>query len=125
MGHELAPSTGQSYIEPQEIVRRLRDVFQYVDANINRATVRIEESIHYMLTVKELFTDEQIEKAQRAKAKSIDVIVADERGSNFLNFLIKPDEPIFIDYESAQQEESLQPLLKRVADVLNYEIELV
>jgi hypothetical protein len=125
MGHELTPREGQSYLETQEVVRRLRTVFRYVDADTNRATVELEEGIRHMLTAREIFTDEQIEKARRARGQSIDVIVADDPDTVSLRFLIEPNESVFIGYESGEQEETAQPLLERVAQVLDYEIELV
>jgi hypothetical protein len=77
-----------------------------------------------MLKARGVFTDERIEKARRGRGEAIDVIVADEPEAVSLNFLIEPDERLFISYESGREKEA-HPLVERVAEALGYEMELV
>ena len=130
MAHELTPKAGQPYLAPEEVVRRLRDAFKYVDASASRGAASIEQGIEYMVRARHSgapFTDEEIERLRRVKDKAIDVIVAEESGADltYLSVLIEPDEKLFFDYESGEHEDAAKPLLERIAKVLDYQIKLV
>ena len=130
MAHELTPKAGQSYLAPEEVVRRLQDTFKYVDASASRGTASIEQDIEYMVSAQQSgapYTDEEIERLRGVKDKAIDVIVADESRADlaYLSVLIEPDEKLFFGYESGEHEDAAKPLLERIAEVLEYEIELV
>lgn len=126
MAHELTPKPGERYLVPEEIVRRLRLAFEYVDASQSRAVESIEQSIQYMRR-SGAFNDAEIERLLSIKDKAIDVIVADEAlpGLAYLTVLIEPDERLFFDYESQSHEKAARPLLERIARLLEYDLELV
>jgi hypothetical protein len=73
------------------------------------------------------FTDEEMAGPRGEERGAVDVVIADEPGRDlaYLSVLIEPDEKLFFDYESVGHEEAAKPLLKRVAEALGYEIELV
>lgn len=126
MAHELTPKTGQQYLLPEEIVRRLKLAFKYVDASQSRAVESIEQSIQYMRR-SGAFNDAEIERLHAIKDRAIDVTVADDPASGlaYLAFLIEPDEKLFFDYESQSHEKAAKPLLERIAKLLDYNLELV
>lgn len=53
MGHQLTPKANQPYLTPNEVVRRLRKTFKYVDASRSRAAKSIGAGIEYMLSVED------------------------------------------------------------------------
>jgi hypothetical protein len=130
MAHELTPKAGQPYLAPEEVMRRLQNTFRYVDASASRGAASIEQDIAYMVSARQSgtpYTDEEIERLRGVKDKAIDVIVADESQADlaYLSVLIEPDEKLFFGYESGEHEDAARPLLERIAEVLEYEIELV
>ena len=130
MAHELTPKAGQPYLSPEEVVRRLKNNFKYVDASASRGAAPIEQGIAYMVSARQSgapYTDEEIERLRGVKDKAIDVIVADESRADlaYLSVLIEPDEKLFFGYESGEHEDAAKPLLERIAKALEYEIELV
>jgi hypothetical protein len=130
MAHELTPKIGQQHLSPGEVVRRLRNAFRYVDASGSRGAASIEEMIGYMLEARRAgaaFSEEELERLRSVKNEAIDVIVADqlEHGLVYLSALVQPDERLFIGYQSGQHEDAAKPLLERVAQVLDYNVELV
>lgn len=126
MAHELTPKPGQEYLLPEEILRRLRLAFKHVDASKSRAVESIQQSIQYMRQ-SGAFSDEEIERLRGVRDRAIDVIVADESppGLAYLTVLIEPDEKLFFDYESQSHEKAAEPLLERIAKLLDYDLELV
>jgi hypothetical protein len=130
MAHELTPKAGQQYLLPEEVLRRLRMTFKYVDASSSRAAESIEQSIKYMLDARQSgapFSLEEIEELRSIKDRSIEVVVADELepGLAYLSVLIEPDDKLFFSYESGSHEDAAKPLLERIAKVLDYDLELV
>jgi hypothetical protein len=126
MAHELTPKAGQQYLLPEEIVRRFRMTFKYVDASESRAAESIEESIQYMRR-SGAFSDAEIARLRSIKDRAIDVIVADELapGGAYLVVLIEPDEKLFFSYESRSHEKAAKPPLERIATVLDYNLDQV
>ena len=126
VAHDLTRKTGQHYLLPEEIVRRLRLAFKHVDASQSRAVESIEQSIQYMRG-SGAFSDEEIDRLRGMTDRAIDVIVADESppGLGYLTVLIEPDEKLFFDYESQSHEKAAKPLLERIARLLDYDLELV
>ena len=126
MAHELTPKPGQRYLLPEEIVRRLRVAFKYVDANESRSAESIERSIQYMRG-SGAYSDEEVAGLRKIQDRAIEVIIADELtpGLAYLYVVIEPDEKLFFSYESHSHEESAKLLLERVAMVLDYNLELV
>lgn len=130
MAHELTPKAGQPYLAPEEVVRRLRNAFKYVDASASRGAASIEQGIEHMISARQSgapFTDEEIERLRGVKDKAIDVVVADEAESDlgYLSVLVEPDERLFFSYESGEHEDAARHLLERIAKALDYRIELV
>jgi hypothetical protein len=126
MAHELTPKAGQQYLLPEEIVRRFRMTFKYVDASESRAVESIQESIQYMRR-SGAFSDAEIARLRSIKDRAIDVIVADELAPDlaYLVVLIEPDEKLFFSYESRSHEKAAKPLLERIATVLDYNLDQV
>jgi hypothetical protein len=72
MAHELTPKAGQQHLLPEEIVRRFRMAFKYVDASEKRAAESIEQSIQHMRR-SGAFSDEEIARLCSIKDRAIEV----------------------------------------------------
>jgi hypothetical protein len=129
MAHELTPKPGNASVPLDEVIRRLRDAFSHVVLDQERASEELNESAQYMArTGGPHFDQEDIERARQSIGRASYVTIADEPNNDLarLSFLLEPEhEKIFIDYESRAHEERSRDLRERLAQLLDYEIELV
>lgn len=129
MAHELTPKPDRPPLPVEEILQRLRSSFAHVEADVERASRSLEEQIRHMRRVGgPHFTAQDIEDAKRMIGRAVLVVLADDPNSDdaYLDFILEPDhERIFIGYESEVHEDASAALRERLAQVLDYDIELV
>jgi len=129
MAHELIPKPGNVSLPLDEVVRRLRDAFSHVVLDKERASEELNESAQYMArTGGPHFDREDIERARQSIGRALYVTIADDADADlaYLSFLLEPEhEKIFIGYESRAHDERSRDLRERLAQLLDYEIELV
>lgn len=124
MAHRLEPQDGRPYLEPETIVRRLREEFVYCDADAEQGSDSVGDMIAKLLELRA--PQEIIDQAMAGRDRSVNVIIADDMASeDYLNFTVQPNVGPFIGYYSAQHEAATRPLLERCAEVLGYKIILV
>jgi len=65
---------------------------------------------------------ERMEQLERVKDRAVHVCFGDNPGcdKSYLSAVVIPGEPLIFDYESAEHEESVQPLIERCAKILGY-----
>jgi hypothetical protein len=129
MAQELIPKPGQPLLSIDEVTRRLKATFKYVEIDGGRASQGIEESVQFMTKARAQgatgYSAEQIESAKRSIGHSVHVVVADDP-SVCISFTLSPeDETVFIGFESDEHEEAATPLCERLAKALDYEMEIV
>lgn len=129
MAHELTPKPENSPLSFDEVIRRLRDSFIYVELDDERASGMLRESARHMMRIQgSHFETEDIERERQLIGRASYVVIADDRNSDlaYLSFLLEPEhETIFIDYESRAHEEMSAGLRERLARILGYEVDLV
>ena len=129
MAHELTPKIDKSRLPLDEVIRRLRESFQHVELDAERAARQLNETAQYMARAgRPHFDREDIERARQAIGRAVYVIIADDANADlaYLSFLLEPEhEKIFVDYESRAHEEMSRDLRDRLARVLEYDVELV
>jgi hypothetical protein len=137
MGHTLFPNIDDQYLQPEEIVRRLRAEFEYVDADP-------EEGMSYLLEMIDRFekmTPEMAQMYQRVNldvpthiqslrsmlGKAIYIVVSDRSDfqNDYIRFVAMPDTAPLIGYSSGEHEDAAAPLLKRMCGILGYRAELI
>lgn len=124
MAHRLTPRPGQPFLSPSEVVRRLRVEFARVEADPNAGADHVGDMIAQFLRMRA--PQEIVEVHRRVQEQAVRVEVADEpTGEAFLTFVAMPGEGLFIDYHSDAHEEASRELLRRCAEALGYEIEMV
>ena len=124
MSHRLCPPIGHSFLEPEEVVERMRDEFAFCNANAEEGADVVGDMIAKLIELKapQAIIDDAIAGRERA----ISITVADDMASDdYLSFTVRPGEGPLIGYYSAQHEAATRNLLERCASALNYEIYLI
>ncbi|MBW3599578.1 MAG: hypothetical protein KY475_20190 [Planctomycetes bacterium] len=75
MAHRLSPITEDGYLEPQEIVRRLRAEFEFVEADADAGTEVVADMIKQFQRTKA--PQEMIDAHRAMLGKAIRVVVSD------------------------------------------------
>ena len=124
MAHRLEPING-AYLEPEEVLRRIADVFCHVDVNYDEGAIHIQQMIEQFIRMKA--PQAVVEQHRSLKDLTPRVIVMDELVDNetFLKFFLMPGKEILIGYCSGQHESNSEQLLNKLARTLNYKIVLI
>jgi hypothetical protein len=124
MAHRLEPRKGRPYLDPEEVVRRLRDEFVHCEADADAGADITGDMIAKLIELKA--PQEIIDAAVAGRERALRITVADDAATDdYLSFVVQPDEGPFIGYYSAQHEAATRPLLERCARTLGYKIILV
>src|SRR4051812_8996384 len=124
MAHRRSPKHGRDYLTPSEVVRRLREEFAIVQADQDAGADHVGDMIAQFLRMRA--PREIIEAHRKAQPEAIRVTVADEaEGKACSSFVAMPDDGLFIGCHSGQREQSTEGLLRRCAEALGYEAEVV
>ena len=123
MAHRLSPMTEHGYLEPMEIVRRLKVEFDFVEADAGT-----EHVAGMLRQFKRMNAPAEIIETHRAMlGKAITVLVSDREDfeDDYLTFTAMPGGDPFIGYSSRQHEEASARLLVRACKILRYRVEVV
>jgi len=125
VAHRLFPIIEGDYIEPKEIVRRLRAEFDFVEADADAGTEHVADML---MQFQRMNAPAEIIEAHRAMlGKAIRIVVSDREDfeDDYLRFTAMPNGDPFISYCSRQHESAAAPLLERACKILRYRSELV
>jgi hypothetical protein len=124
MAHRLVPPKGRQCWAPHEAIARLRDEFAFVDVDRDAGANHVGAMLAKLIEL--AAPQEIVDRYAAAQERAAWVLVADEAASErFLTFVLLPNEGAFVQYESAQHEALVAPLLARCARALSYEVVLV
>lgn len=125
MAHRLYPITEGGYLEPQEIVRRLRAEFDFVEADPDAGTEHVVDMIKQFQRME--MPQEVIDEHRAMLGKAISIIVSDREDfeDDYFSFTAMPGGYPFIGYSSLHHEEAAAPLVERACKILRYRAELV
>src|SRR4051794_29649398 len=125
VAHRLSPITEGAYLEPQEIVRRLRAEFEFVEADDDAGKEVVADMIKQFQRMKA--PQEMIDAHRAMLGKAIRIVVSDREDfeDDYLTFTAMPNGDPFIGYSSGQHEDAAAPLLERACKILRYSAELV
>jgi len=124
--HRLGPVNGHAYLSPLVIVMRIAAEFGYIEADEKAGLDRVEEIIHQIETRnrrnKDPLLAERLERLEKVKDRAVHVCFGDNPGcdKSYLSAVVIPGEPLIFDYDSAEHEDAVQPLVNRCAKVLGY-----
>ncbi len=124
MTHKLTPADGKSYLAADEVLRRLRDEFGFVEADAQQGREHVQGMVRRFLKAG---AEETIDRLQKGRDEALMVVIADEAHSQDgrLRFAVIPGEPIIVGYWSGRHRRLAEPLLKRCAEALGYSVEPV
>lgn len=126
IAHRLGPLNGNQYLSPLVVVMRIAGEFAYIDADEKAGYERVEEIIRQIEVrnrrSKDTLLAERIEQLEKVRDRAVHVCFGDNPGcdKSYLCAVVIPGEPLIFDYESAEHEESVQPLIARCAKILGY-----
>lgn len=126
VAHRLGPVNGNTYLSPLVIIMRIASEFAYIDADEAVGCERVEDVIREMERRNRRARDplivERMEQLERVKERAVHVCFGDNPGcdKSYLCAVVIPGEPMIFEYESAEHEESVLPLLERCAKLLGY-----
>ena len=122
MTHMLMPSDGNSYLSPDEVVRRLREEFDVVETDAEQGREHVQELVRRCLKAGR---EETIDRLQKARDAALMVVISDEPISQDgrLRFAVIPGEPIIVGYWSGRHQRLAEPILKRCSQALGYSVE--
>jgi hypothetical protein len=124
MAHRLMPHPGQDFLEPEEVIERLKDEFDDVIADREQGADDVGSMIAKFIELKA--PQQFIDECLAGQDRSYWVSVADDPTSeDDISFIIQPGVGPLIGYRSKQHEDAARPLLERCAAALNYQIVLV
>lgn len=124
--HRLAPLNGNLYLSPLVIIMRIASEFAYIDADEAVGCERVDEVIREMerrnRRARDPLVVERMEQLERVKERAVHVCFGDNPGcdKSYLCAVVIPGESMIFEYESAEHEESVLPLLERCAKILGY-----
>jgi hypothetical protein len=125
MAHRLDPPDGAAALNTDEIERRLRDEFPYVEADQQAGAEVVAGMIRQFerMSVQE----EVVREHRRLQPSAVHFTVADspDFGGAYLSFTAMPGRGLVVGYHSAGHEQSSDLLLRRCARALGYEITLL
>jgi hypothetical protein len=121
MSHRLEPPEGHPYLDPEEVVKRLRDEFAFCDADADQGADDVGDVIAKLI---ELNAPKAIIDAEiAARDRSYSVTVADDLASeDYLSFIVRPGAGPLVGYHSKQREAAIRNLVERYARALDHEI---
>jgi hypothetical protein len=125
VAHQLSPLNEGEYLEPKEIVRRLRAEFAFVEADADAGNDVLADMLKQFQRMK---APQEIIDAHRAMiGRAVRVVVSDREGfeDDYIAFTAMPNGGPFISYSSGQHEDAAAPLLERVCKILRYRAKLV
>ena len=125
MAHRLSPVTDGNYLEPKEIVRRMRAEFNYVQADADAGTEVVADMLKQFERMKAPITIIEAHRAMLGKSISIEVYDREDYEYDYLTFTAMPKNDLLIGYSSLQHEEAAAPLLERVCKILRYQAKLL
>ena len=124
MAHRLSPRADDPYLSPKEVVRRLREEFDFVDADPEAGADHVGDMIVQFLRMG--VPDTVVEAHRQVQSAAIRVTIADNLVDDMeLSFVTMPGEGLLVGYYSGEHEEATSELLRCCADALGYETELV
>lgn len=125
MAHRLPPVTEGGYLEPTEIVRRLRSEFNFVEADAGAGTEHVARMLEQFRRMNA--PPEVIEAHHAMLGRSIRITVSDRDDfeDDYLAFTATPTGDPFVSYSSGEREDAAAPLLERACKILRYRAELV
>ena len=125
MAHQMDPPEERAALDPEEIERRLRGKFTYVEADRQAGAEHVAGMIRQFERMP--IPDEVIQEHRRLRSSAVRFIIADspDFGDAYLNFTAIPGHRLFVGYHSAEHERASGPLLRRCAHALGYEITLI
>src|SRR5262245_49283658 len=118
MTHKLIPGNGGPFLEPDEVVRRLRDEFDVVEADAEQGREHVQGMVRRLLKMESGGTvgvDVHIDRLQKAREGAVMVVIADDDRSpdGRLRFAVIPGEPIIVGYWSGRHQRLAEPMLRR------------
>jgi hypothetical protein len=118
------PHPGQDFLEPEDVIERLKDEFNYVVADREQGADHVSSMIAKFI---ELNAPQQfIDDCLAGQDRSYWVSVADDDATeDDIGFILQPGVGPLIGYHSQHHEDAARPLLERCAATLNYQIVLV
>ena len=124
MAHRLDPPEGRPYLDPEEVVRRLRDEFAHCEADADQGADIVGDMVAKLI---ELNAPQQIiDTAMAGRDRSLRVTVADDALSDvYLSFVVRPGAGLLIGYYSGRHEVAARPVLERCARALGYDATVV
>jgi hypothetical protein len=126
VAHRLGPLNGNPYLSPLVVVMRIATEFAYIDADEKAGYDRVEDIIREIKArnrrSKDALLTYRIEELEKVKDRVVHVCFGDDPGcdKSYLCAVVIPGEPLIFDYESAEHEECVQPLIERCAKILGY-----
>ena len=125
LAHRLFPITPDAYLEPADIVRRLRAEFDHVEADADEGTSHILGMMEQFRRMN--FPQAVIDAHRDMLGKAISITVADrpDFDNDYVRFTAMPATAPLVGYSGAAHEAAAGPLLRRVCGILRYTAELV
>jgi hypothetical protein len=126
VAHRLGPLNGNPHLSPLVVVMRIATEFAYIDADEKAGYDRVEDIIREIKArnrrSKDALLTYRIEELEKVKDRVVHVCFGDDPGcdKSYLCAVVIPGEPLIFDYESAEHEECVQPLIERCAKILGY-----
>jgi hypothetical protein len=121
----------EQFLEPDEVLRRLRAEFPVVEINQDYGREMVQERIDFIERRSSegldpwLENDKTLERLRCGINSALGVYFADEPDAEFayLTTVVMQNEPLFFGYTSDEHQQNARPLLKRAAKALGYDIE--
>lgn len=129
MGLKLRAKASGGYLEPREVVNRINAAFAYVEVSEEAGHKHVDDVIIQLQAMMQDGTiphnGHYIAHMKRMKDHAVFVYFGDNPGAEdeCLSTTVIPDEPLYFHYSSPAHELSAQPILKRCAVALGYDIE--
>src|SRR5689334_12349757 len=127
MTHKLSPADGTSYLEPEEVVRRLREEFEVVEADPELGREHVQGMVRRLLKMESggaVGMAVPMPRRQKARDGAVLVLAADAAGSpdGRLGFAVIRGEPLVVGYGSGRHRRLAESPLRRCSQPLGYSV---
>ena len=125
MSSELSPATGQPYLSNREALTRIIDEFSMVIIDRVEGRKQMDQAIAQFLRMDAPVEVVEEYRAKRDRTPMLQITDDPQSETFYLRFMLIPDRRILVGYHSGRHEKDSEPLLKRLATVLGYQVTVV
>ncbi len=125
MSSELSPLDNRPYLSNPEALARIIDEFSMVIIDRVDGRKQMDQAIAQLLRMEAPVDVVEEYREKRDRTSMVQITDDPQSETCYLRFMLIPDRRILVGYHSGRHVKESEPLLKRLATVLGYQVTVV